>query len=173
MDKYYEYDHSRSGVLKSRVLKDNQFQDLWENGNQIPCSSVLCSSSIFQKVGLFCEETECIAAEDYDMWLRIARANFKMSRIEGKYGFYRMHNKTLSSYDCIMSFSKFLEYKYCSRLLFFFSNQPKWMIYNYITCFLKLKRYGRLLITLLKASILYPIWTSKMITSNYTKIYRN
>ena len=78
----------------------------------------------FQKVGLFCEETECIAAEDYDMWLRIARANFKMSRIEGKYGFYRMHNKTLSSYDCIMSFSKFLEYKYCSRLLFFSQISP-------------------------------------------------
>lgn len=173
MNKYYENDHSRSGILKSRALKENQFRDLWENGNAMPCSSVICSTSIFQKVGLFCEGNECIAAEDYDMWLRIARANFQMSRIDGNHGFYRMHDKTISTYDCIMRFSKFLEYKYCSRLLFFFSNQPKWMIYNYIACFFKTKRYGKLVIILVKAFILYPTWISKMIISNYTKIYRN
>ena len=57
-------------TLKARTLEYPYYNDLLLNGNAINCSSVICKTAIFDKVGLFDTHNDCIAAEDFDMWLR-------------------------------------------------------------------------------------------------------
>lgn len=50
---------------------DEVGEKLFEN-NFIACSSTLIHKSVFDELGLFNENRDCIFAEDWEMWLRIA-----------------------------------------------------------------------------------------------------
>jgi len=65
------------------------------NCNFITASSVMIRSSVLNETRYFDESPEIIAAEDWDLWLRIAR-KYKIAFISKVLGFYRMHSSGLS-----------------------------------------------------------------------------
>lgn len=64
--------------------------------NFIACSSVVVRASVFDEVGFFDENPQVSAAEDWDLWLRIARLH-KITFIPQSLGLYRMHGSGLST----------------------------------------------------------------------------
>jgi glycosyltransferase involved in cell wall biosynthesis len=67
--------------IKVRRLSDNVTKDLLMNGNPICTSSVIVRKSILDVVGLFNEDTDFIAWEDFDLWLRISKHTNKLIHI--------------------------------------------------------------------------------------------
>ncbi|WP_437185834.1 glycosyltransferase family 2 protein [Planctomicrobium sp. SH668] len=57
--------------------KDLDFDELWKH-NYIGTSTVLVRKSVFDAVGGFHEDRKLIGAEDYHLWLRIARTGQKI-----------------------------------------------------------------------------------------------
>jgi glycosyltransferase involved in cell wall biosynthesis len=69
------------------------FENLLFN-NQIFALSVMIKKDVFNTVGLY---DESLYIEDWDMWLRIANAGYKIGFIEDYLGIYRKHDTNISS----------------------------------------------------------------------------
>ena len=66
--------------LDHRVVRppdDLSFQDLWDR-NWIGNSSVLIRRAVFETLGGFVEERRLISVEDYNLWLRVAAAGWRI-----------------------------------------------------------------------------------------------
>jgi len=88
-------------ILKSRILSKPVLIDLLVNGNTISQSSVVVRKNIVKKVGGIDESKNMIAAEDYNLWLKIAETTdnfFYIPKILGSYykGFGTMSSKNMS-----------------------------------------------------------------------------
>ena len=88
---------SFSVIFKARCLSDeNPYRDLLIYGNGLITSSVVLRKDIFRLAGEMSEEVDLIAGEDYDYWLRLAKLNFKFSRIAKPLGYYWKGGNTSS-----------------------------------------------------------------------------
>lgn len=72
----------------ARQLLMPVFKDLILNNNPIATSSVLVSKEIVKKAGAFSEDKSLIAAEDYDLWLRISMLTDKFESIKAPLGYW-------------------------------------------------------------------------------------
>lgn len=52
---------------------------------------------MFQSLGGFSERPDFVTAEDYDLWLRIARAGYQIALIDDVLGTFRIHSASASS----------------------------------------------------------------------------
>lgn len=77
-----------NSVFKSRKLHSPIFLDLILNGNTIANSSVVVKKSVLLESGPLDENKEIIAAEDYDLWIRISLITDKFYMIPENLGFY-------------------------------------------------------------------------------------
>lgn len=89
-------DGKKNKNSKCRALRKNTYDDLICNGNTLITSSVILRKDILQKVGLFNDSRDYLGWEDYDLWIRIAKANFKFKFIKNVLGYYWNDE---SSYD--------------------------------------------------------------------------
>lgn len=60
-------------------------------GNCISTSAVVVNRVNIEAVGGFCEDAELVTAEDYDLWLRLARAGARIGFVKEILGEYRLH----------------------------------------------------------------------------------
>jgi glycosyltransferase involved in cell wall biosynthesis len=77
-----------NGVAKGRVLIGNISRDLVVNGNGINNSSVLIKKSIVNLTGEITEDTNLVAVEDFDYWIRIAKVTDRFKYINQSLGAY-------------------------------------------------------------------------------------
>lgn len=75
-------------VFKSRKLYNPVFLDLILNGNTIINSSVVIKKTVLLESGVLDENKEIIAAEDYDLWIRVSLITDKFYMIPENLGFY-------------------------------------------------------------------------------------
>jgi len=99
---YHDMAISRDGVncggkLKSRTLKKPVLKDLLLGGNAIINSSAMVRRSVLMKAGEFNEALEMVAAEDFNMWLKVAQITDKFLYLPVILGYYLMHDKNISS----------------------------------------------------------------------------
>ena len=80
---------------KTKSLSGNLYKTLLQC-NFFACSSVTVKTSILNNIGFFDEDPLVSAAEDWDLWLRIAKRH-KITFIPQTLGFYRMHGSGLST----------------------------------------------------------------------------
>jgi glycosyltransferase involved in cell wall biosynthesis len=69
--------HCRLDHRIERPPRDLTFQGLWDR-NWISNSSVLIRSKLFEALGGFVEEPRLISVEDYNLWLRVAAAGWRV-----------------------------------------------------------------------------------------------
>jgi glycosyltransferase involved in cell wall biosynthesis len=67
-------------------------------GNCISTSSVLMKKKCIDQVGNFNEDPEMITAEDYDLWLRLARSKCKFVGVDEILGGHLLHASNSSSF---------------------------------------------------------------------------
>lgn len=92
--------------------KDISFSKLLNNGNIIFNSSVVVKKDLLFDVGLLNENKSIIAAEDYNLWLKITKKSKNIIFINKKLGKYRIHKSSISNknmYDC--TFNAIKEFK--------------------------------------------------------------
>lgn len=70
---------AQDGAVASEEIT---FEILWDR-NIVPTSSVLLRRDAWEAVGGFDERRELIGVEDYHLWLRLARAGWRLRAIEG------------------------------------------------------------------------------------------
>ena len=83
----YIITESRKKNTNCRVLKGDVLTDLVINGNTLVNSSVVVKNKCLNEVGGFSEEEEIIGWEDYHLWLKLARSNFRFKKTNGELGF--------------------------------------------------------------------------------------
>lgn len=123
--------------LKNRPLKKPFFDDLLLHGNKINCSSVVCKSSLISTVGFFDTHIDCNAAEDFDMWLRIAKNGYEMIKISGNLGYYRLHQTNISNYTRTYKYTNYIYSKYIKDIKKISIIRPIWMYKNIFKYFIK------------------------------------
>ena len=111
--------------INSRELIYPYYFDLLNNGNSIINSSVVFKKDLFFKVGYIDEDTNLVAAEDYDYWLRISLISKKMTLIKNYLGIYNISYKSISRNSAkIFNYTSYLKKKYK------ITEEPIWMLYN-------------------------------------------
>jgi glycosyltransferase involved in cell wall biosynthesis len=78
-------------IVYSGPAKRAKFSRLLYEGSCLTPSGVIVRKTELEKVGLFTEDAEIVGAEDYHLWLKLAKNGTKMKFIEGVYGQYRVH----------------------------------------------------------------------------------
>lgn len=85
--------------IRSRQIKEPALIDLILAGNLIANSSVVVRKRLLDQVGGIDESVEMIAAEDYNIWLRIAKITNSFIFLPRSLGFYFLHNQGISQKD--------------------------------------------------------------------------
>ena len=67
------------------------YDSLLFQGNCISTSAVVVRGELIKKVGLFSEKKQFITAEDYDLWLKLAKRNVFFAFIPETLGEFRIH----------------------------------------------------------------------------------
>ena len=87
---------------KNKLLKKNYYgphttyEDLLFKNNCLSPSAVVIERDVFNEVGYFTENLKLHGVEDYDMWLRIAFLNIKISYMPDFLGSYVIHGNNMS-----------------------------------------------------------------------------
>lgn len=68
------------------------YQALLFEGNCLSTSAVVVQRKIIEAVGGFREDADIVTAEDYDLWLRLARAGARIGFVREILGEYRIHS---------------------------------------------------------------------------------
>ena len=97
-----DIDIMQNKELKSRRLRKPIFKDLLINGNTLINSTVVVRKVYVDKVEGLCEHSEMITAEDYHLWLKIAKETDRFVYLPGQMGYYTVHSQGLSQRDTSM-----------------------------------------------------------------------
>ncbi len=73
------------------------YNNLLKNGNNLSLSAVIVHADILKDVKGFSEDIEYVTAEDYDLWLKLAKNNYKIKFIKDVMGTFRIHQYSESS----------------------------------------------------------------------------
>ncbi len=74
-----------------------EYQALLLGGNCLSTSAVVGRTNMFQRMGGFSTAPEFVTAEDYELWLRLARESFRFSFLAEVLGAFRIHSASASS----------------------------------------------------------------------------
>lgn len=85
-----------SRLFRSRQLTENAFVDLMLGTNTIKTSSAAARKRIIEEAGGFTEERTLIAAEDFDLWLKIARRTSRFTYIPDVLGAYEQGQDSIT-----------------------------------------------------------------------------
>jgi glycosyltransferase involved in cell wall biosynthesis len=73
------------------------FQSLLYEGNSVSTSAVVARIHLIRDVGGFSEDRSLVTAEDYDLWLSLAKAGARFRFLQDVLGEYRVHEASASS----------------------------------------------------------------------------
>lgn len=142
----------RRRFAKTRSLSGNFCADLLNNGNAIVNSSVVMRREVFERVGGFSPDKGLLAAEDYDLWLRISNNTEKFVRIKSSLGFYEVSDENLSSDELTKKSIRTLMRVHRERISTAGLRAPVWMLYT-IAKILRKRKKRRSALLLLKISL--------------------
>jgi len=143
-----------------RTLKLPIFKSLLFNGNAIINSSVMVKTELVRKLGGFDCQTDLIASEDYDLWLKIATHTDKFYKIPEVLGWYWQGGGNLSKNKDFSIAYKIISKKYTNKLGIL-SNSYVHGYYNYLKgChYYFAKKYKQAILPFLKSLFLSTYYT--------------
>jgi glycosyltransferase involved in cell wall biosynthesis len=87
----------RQKIIKSWQVKPPVLIDLMVRGSAIATSSAVARTDLLKQLKGMNESSDMVAAEDYNMWLRIAQLTDGFKYVSKRLGFYQLHNQGISS----------------------------------------------------------------------------
>ena len=103
--------------VKSKKINHPAFEHLLRRGNSIPNSSVVVKRSLVQDIGLLDERKELVAAEDFDLWIRLAKAGCTFKRIPITLGYYQIGLDSISTSERVLRYLDYLNQKYLQQVV--------------------------------------------------------
>lgn len=95
---YHQLKNNNKIITKHKIdISKNPFKMLLKFGPIPTTSGIVCKKRIIQKVSGFSEAKNLIAGEDYDCWLKIAKAGGKFAFINKPLGTYGKNPKRLTN----------------------------------------------------------------------------
>ena len=92
----WRWENGRTRNVVHGPEKRASYQALLYHGNRLATSATVVRKNIVEEVGGFNTEPSFVTAEDYDLWLRIAKAGHQFCFIPGMLGEYRIHKDNAS-----------------------------------------------------------------------------
>lgn len=86
-----------SRVVRYGPQRRLHYQSLLLRGNCLSTSAIVGRTDMFNAVDGFSERPDFITAEDYDLWLRLARQDYRFDLIDDVLGTFRIHSASASS----------------------------------------------------------------------------
>ncbi|KRA42337.1 glycosyltransferase family A protein [Pseudoxanthomonas sp. Root630] len=124
----------RAGLLHGGAREDRLalpadmgFDLLWR-GNRICTSMSVVRRDIFEQLGGFFESPELIGAEDYNLWLRIAHAGWRVRACQGLVGHYTPAEGSLTSRIERCAMAEIRNAKQLGRLLELPKRDVRWKL---------------------------------------------
>jgi GT2 family glycosyltransferase len=74
-----------------------EYEAMLRGGNCLSTSAVIGRTRVFQQLGGFSERSDFVTAEDYDLWLRVAKSGHRIALIDDVLGTFRIHSASASS----------------------------------------------------------------------------
>lgn len=127
---------------KTRKLRKPITRDLIFNGNAINNSSVVVRKSILDQVGLLSEETDLIAWEDFDYWIRISKVTENFKKIPDCLGFYWIGAGNVTNPERTLRIFEAIKVRYSSDFYSKFKmygKYPSWIEYGILVAKIELK----------------------------------
>ena len=93
----WQYENNQMKIVHYGPTKNATYKNLLIKGNCLSLSATVVPKYFFSKIGSFSERSEIISAEDYDLWIRIAKNNFQFLFLTSILGTFRVHSKSISS----------------------------------------------------------------------------
>jgi len=93
------YEEMQRDGVRLRVLKHGPYTayyDLLFKGNALSPSATCVRRSMLEEVGLFCLEEQGHGAEDWDLWLKLARNQAKILFLKEVLGIYVLYGNNMS-----------------------------------------------------------------------------
>lgn len=81
---------------RGRQIRQHEIGDLLIQGNPIATSSVVLKRDVFKSIGGMDTGLEIVGVEDFDAWIRIAQAGYRMKYEPKILGYYRVHGNSIS-----------------------------------------------------------------------------
>ncbi|SDQ87857.1 Glycosyl transferase family 2 [Pseudoxanthomonas sp. CF385] len=88
--------HGAARLDRMSLPAEMDFEHLWR-ANRICTSMTVVRRSVFERLGGFFEARELVGAEDYNLWLRIAHAGWRVRASPGLVGHYTPAEGSLTS----------------------------------------------------------------------------
>ena len=122
------------GVARTRDLSNPIKNDLIMNGNGINHSSVVLKKNLLYKAGLYDENKNIFAVEDYELWIRISEHTESFKKIKNTLGKSIITGNNISiNYERKYIYSKELNKRYYAYIKEEFkTDMAPWMAYNFI-----------------------------------------
>ncbi len=138
-----------------------------QNGNGIINSSVMFKKTLLDEIGFLDESKELIAWEDFDFWLRIAKANKIFHRVSDCLGYYWAGGGNVSNDQKTLLILDEIQKKYFLEIN---NLNPWWISYTKAKIYYKLKNQELAKLELSKSKPIYwkdklKSWIWKMIIS--------
>ncbi len=93
----WRYENNKIKIVQYGPEINATYKNLLINGNCLSLSATVVPIFFFRKIGYFSERSDIISAEDYDLWIRIAKSNHKFLFLNSVLGTFRVHSKSISS----------------------------------------------------------------------------
>ena len=91
---YWFWENGKRKLVHYPSGRRLQYRSLLMKGNGISTSSVIVKKDALRSVSFFSDNPEYVTVEDYDLWLRLARENYKFENIRLALGEYRIHSNS-------------------------------------------------------------------------------
>lgn len=151
-------------LFPNRVMYQMQYKQ-----NYIPVLSVIVKRSLVNKIGPQSQELFFSGCEDWDYWLRMARAGVDFYGLPKKLFYYRRHTSNLSKNGVTMILAQFavLTKNYDAKLIGLneASSSLKKTFFPLINNLIKLRRFDDAFIVIDEIDKIIPSVTSKIIKS--------
>ena len=133
---YFQSNHLPRSIQINRSLNPKSpYKDLFWLGNGLSNSSVVVRKSKLQEIGGFTEDPNCLGAEDFHTWLRLARNGCSFSKLPDVLGYLIFDEDNLWSYSKqIAALSVIFSEFQCSST--FPGAFPAWACYSVAMCYL-------------------------------------
>jgi GT2 family glycosyltransferase len=89
-------EHS-SRVVRYGPQHRMEYEAMLLGGNCLSTSAIVGRARVFQQLGGFSERPEFVTAEDYDLWLRVAKSGHRIALIDDVLGTFRIHSASASA----------------------------------------------------------------------------
>jgi glycosyltransferase involved in cell wall biosynthesis len=89
-------EHS-SRVVRYGPQHRMEYEAMLLGGNCLSTSAIVGRTRVFQQLGGFSERPDFVTAEDYDLWLRVAKSGYHIALIDDVLGTFRIHSTSASS----------------------------------------------------------------------------